>query len=181
MRKRLYRENQAKDSQGLEELRRICCEETDRARPRTLMSPLSLHFPAVQASLLRPASAQATWPRERKKVKIERYPHINLAPFILETTGYHAKKFVSNLMKDAVNPPTCHPRHLVSYPEWSFTAPSPNNKSQLQPRSALPGFQYRLCGTIHCAAPFLRPSAADQYRLCGNTHCSSVFCHSAAS
>ena len=32
MRNGLYRENQAKDCQEIEELRRICCEETDRAR-----------------------------------------------------------------------------------------------------------------------------------------------------
>ena len=32
MRNRLCRENQAKDCQEIEELRRICCEETDRAR-----------------------------------------------------------------------------------------------------------------------------------------------------
>ena len=42
-----------------------------------------------------------------EKIKFERYPHINLVPFILETTGrpgYHAKKFISTLMKDADNP-----------------------------------------------------------------------------
>ena len=32
MRNRLFRENQANDSQEIEELRRICCEEADRAR-----------------------------------------------------------------------------------------------------------------------------------------------------
>ena len=32
MRNRLFPENQAKDCQEIEELRRICCEETDRAR-----------------------------------------------------------------------------------------------------------------------------------------------------
>ena len=46
--------------------------------------------------------------KRAEKVKFERYPHINLVSFILETTGrpgYHAKKFVSNLMKDADSPP----------------------------------------------------------------------------
>ena len=42
MRNRLFRENQAKDCQEIEELRRICCEETDRARP-VRIDDLSLH------------------------------------------------------------------------------------------------------------------------------------------
>ena len=32
VRNKLFPENQAKDCQEIEELRRICCEETDRAR-----------------------------------------------------------------------------------------------------------------------------------------------------
>ena len=46
--------------------------------------------------------------KRAEKVKFDRYPHVNLVPFILETTGrrgHHAKKFISNLMKDADNPP----------------------------------------------------------------------------
>ena len=46
--------------------------------------------------------------KRAEKVKFERHPHVSLVPFILETTsrpGYHAKKFVSNLKKDADNPP----------------------------------------------------------------------------
>ena len=42
MRNRLFRENQAKDCQEIEELRRICCEETDRARPARI-DDLSMH------------------------------------------------------------------------------------------------------------------------------------------
>ena len=42
MRNRLFRENRAKDCQEIEELRRICCEETDRAR-RARIGELSLH------------------------------------------------------------------------------------------------------------------------------------------
>ena len=40
--------------------------------------------------------------------KLNRYPHITLVPFILETTGRpgpHAKKFISYLLRDADNPP----------------------------------------------------------------------------
>ena len=34
MKNRLFRENRARDGQEIEELPRICCEETDRARPK---------------------------------------------------------------------------------------------------------------------------------------------------
>ena len=46
--------------------------------------------------------------QESGKNKFDRYPHINLVPFILETTGRsgpHAKKFISHLLRDADNPP----------------------------------------------------------------------------
>ena len=46
-----------------------------------------------------------------EKGKFSRYPHINLAPFNLETTcrpGQHPRKFISNLMKDADNPSSRH-------------------------------------------------------------------------
>ena len=49
----------------------------------------------------------------------ERYPHINLVRFVLETTGrpgHHAKKFISSLMKDADHPSLAI-RHMVSRPE----------------------------------------------------------------
>ena len=42
MRSRLYQENHAKDCQEIEELRRICCEETDRAR-QLRIDELSMH------------------------------------------------------------------------------------------------------------------------------------------
>ena len=38
VRNRLFRENHARDCQEIEELRRICCEETDRARQREMMN-----------------------------------------------------------------------------------------------------------------------------------------------
>ena len=46
--------------------------------------------------------------REEKK-KFDRYPRINLVPFILETTGrpgYHAQKFIKHLFSDTDHPPT---------------------------------------------------------------------------
>ena len=42
MRNRLYPENQTQDCQEIEELRRICCEETDRAR-QARIDELSMH------------------------------------------------------------------------------------------------------------------------------------------
>ena len=45
--------------------------------------------------------------KRAEKNKFDRYPHINLVPFILETTGRpgpHARKFISYLMR-ADNPP----------------------------------------------------------------------------
>ena len=42
MRNGLFRENQAKDCQEIEELRRICCEERDRAR-QARIDELSVH------------------------------------------------------------------------------------------------------------------------------------------
>ena len=42
MRKRLFRENRATDCQEIEELRVICCEETDRARQARIVE-LSMH------------------------------------------------------------------------------------------------------------------------------------------
>ena len=42
MRKRLFREHQAKDCQEIEELRRTCCEETDRGR-QAKNDELSMH------------------------------------------------------------------------------------------------------------------------------------------
>ena len=47
--------------------------------------------------------------KRAEKTKFDRYPHINLVPFILETTGRpgpHARKFINYLLRDADNPPT---------------------------------------------------------------------------
>ena len=46
--------------------------------------------------------------KRAEKSTFDRYPHINLVPFILETTGrpgQQARKFIIDLMKDADNPP----------------------------------------------------------------------------
>ena len=48
MRNRLFRENRAKDCQEIEELRRICCQETDRA----ILSMHQERNPATVSQLL---------------------------------------------------------------------------------------------------------------------------------
>ena len=57
-------------------------------------------------------SAASTKPglmaKRAEKTKFDRYPHINLVPFILETTGRpgpHARKFINYLLRDADNAP----------------------------------------------------------------------------
>ena len=47
--------------------------------------------------------------KREERTKFARYPRINLAPFILESTGrpgYHARKFIKHLYEDADHPPT---------------------------------------------------------------------------
>ena len=67
-------------------------------------------------SLVLAASTKAGLMAKRtEKNKFDRYPHINLVPFILETTGRpgpHARKFITYLMRDADNPPLAvsHPK-----------------------------------------------------------------------
>ena len=54
---------------------------------------------------LLPAQNQDIWPRA-EKTKFDRYPHINLVPLILETTGRpgpHARKFMNYFLRDADN------------------------------------------------------------------------------
>ena len=77
-------------------------------RSRIWMCPLLPPSLAIRPWSQQPAQNQDIWPKERKRTKFDRYPHINLFPFTLETTGRpgpHAKKFISYLMRDAGNPP----------------------------------------------------------------------------
>ena len=51
----------------------------------------------------------ATATKREEKKKFDRYPRINLVPFIFETTGrpgYHAQKFIKYLFSDTDHPPT---------------------------------------------------------------------------
>ena len=71
----------------------------------SLLLPLSLAVrPLVSAASTKPGHMA----KRAEKSKFDRYPHINLVPFILETTGRscpHARKFISYLLRDAHNPP----------------------------------------------------------------------------
>ena len=69
----------------------------------SVVAPLSCNPSLVSAS-----QHPRHMAKRAEKTKLDRYPHINLVPFILESTsrpGPHARKFISNLMRDADNPP----------------------------------------------------------------------------
>ena len=65
---------------------------------------------SADARLLAQAGAKAGYmARRQEKKKFARYPNHRLVPFVLETTGrpgFHARKFVADLVADAPHPPT---------------------------------------------------------------------------
>ena len=70
----------------------------------SIVAPFSCTPSLVSAASTKPGLVA----KRAEKNKIDRYPHINLVPFILETKGRpgpHARKFISYLMRDADNPP----------------------------------------------------------------------------
>ena len=70
----------------------------------SIVAPFSCNPSLVSAVSTKPGLMA----KRAEKTKFDRYPHINLVPFMLETTGrpgQHAKKFTSYLMRDADNPP----------------------------------------------------------------------------
>ena len=69
----------------------------------SIVAPFSCNPSLVSAASNRPGLMA----KRAEKAKFDRYPHINLVLFILETTGQpgpHARKFSSYLMRDADNP-----------------------------------------------------------------------------
>ena len=62
------------------------------------------------AGLISEASARPGYMAKLEdKKEFDRYPRINLVPFILKTTGrpgYHAQKFIKHLYSDTKHPPT---------------------------------------------------------------------------
>ena len=70
-----------------------------------VVTPFSANAGLIAAASTRPGYMAK---REEKK-KFDRYTRVNLAPFILETTGrpgYHAQKFIKHLFSDTDHPPT---------------------------------------------------------------------------
>ena len=70
----------------------------------SIVAPSSCNPSLVSAASTKPGLTA----KRAEKNKFDRYPHINLVPSILETTGRpgpHARKFISYLMRDAENPP----------------------------------------------------------------------------
>ena len=74
-----------------------------------IWTSLSLLPFSCNPSLVSAASTKPGFMAKRaEKTKFDRYPHINLVPFILETTGRpgpHARKFINYFLRDADNPP----------------------------------------------------------------------------
>ena len=78
----------------------------------SFVAPFSCNPSLVSAASTRPGHMA----KRAEKGKFDRYPHISLVPFILETTGWpgpHARKFISNLARDADNPPPPSPPPLL--------------------------------------------------------------------
>ena len=83
----------------------------------SIVAPFSCNPSLVSAASTRPGHMA----KRAEKVKFDRYPHINLVPFILETTGGpgpHARKFFNNLMRDADNLPLAISLHNNSQPPF---------------------------------------------------------------
>ena len=99
-------------------LTRVVNGQTEHARMDLVFNPngsvtyldVSIVVPfSCNPSLVSAASTKPGHMAKRaEKNKFGGCPHINLVPFILETTGRtgpHARKFISYLMRDADNPP----------------------------------------------------------------------------
>ena len=75
---------------------------------RIWMCPLLLLFPCSPSLVSSASTKPGLMAKRAEKIKFDTYPHINLVPFVLETTsrpGPHAKKFINYLLRDADNPP----------------------------------------------------------------------------
>ena len=74
---------------------------------RIWMSPSLPPSLAIRPWFLPPTQKPGHMAKRAEKTKFDRYPYINLVPFILETTGRpgpHARKFINFLLRDADNP-----------------------------------------------------------------------------
>ena len=94
-------------------LTRVVNGQTEHARMDLVQSRIWMSLLLLLSLAVRPwFSAASTKPgimaKRAEKNKFDRYPHINLVRFILETTGRpgpHARKLISHSMRDADNPP----------------------------------------------------------------------------
>ena len=89
----------------------------------SIVAPFSCNPSLVSAASTRPGHMG----KRAEKTKFDRYPHTNIVPFILETTGRHgphARKFIRNLMLKTLR-----------WPSGTHGQPSsPNNNSQAPSR-----------------------------------------------
>ena len=70
----------------------------------SIVAPFSCNPSLVSAASTKPGLVA----KRAEKTEFDRYPHINLVPFILETTGRpgpHARIFINYLLRDADDPP----------------------------------------------------------------------------
>ena len=118
----------------------------------SIVAPFSCNPSLVAAASTKPGLMA----KRAEKVKFDRYPHINLVPFILETTGRpgsHAKKFIIYLLRPG--PPS----------RGFSTVPSPNNNLWLLLRDTWGLFSHpaasyilflclRVPATRFCTQPF---------------------------
>ena len=94
----------------------------------SIVAPFSCNPSLVSAASTKPGLMA----KRAEKTKFDRYPHINLVPFILETTGRpgsHDRKFINYLLRDADNPPIAVRDTWSTIQNVFFTVPSPNNYS----------------------------------------------------
>ena len=81
-----------------------------------IVSPFSSCLVLSAAASTRPGHMA----KRAGKTKFDRYPRVNLVPFITETTvrpGHHAKKVHQQPHEGRQQSATCHPGHSVSHPE----------------------------------------------------------------
>ena len=101
---------------------------TSTAQSHTWMSPLLLLSLATRLWSLQPAPDQDIWPKELKRAN-STDTHTSTSS-LSGRPGPHARKFISNLMRDADNPlhlPSGTPGQVSKV---CSTVPSPNNNSQ---------------------------------------------------
>ena len=94
-------------AQEVPALSRVVNGQTEHAR-MDLVFNLKLLSLAVRPLVSAASTKPGLMAKRAEKNKFDRYPHIDLVPFILEITGQpgpHARKFMNCLLRDVDNPP----------------------------------------------------------------------------